>query len=123
MQNATTSLALFNQHDMSVICVEDKSRAGICVTNDIDFAVRLAKMAGTCSVSIESTTAVTELIASVLRVHLEGDYERAILLARQIHERMYPGSIGEPFGSRMAKRRSPFSSLLVRATKARGSSQ
>ncbi|MER8371040.1 uridylate kinase [Mesorhizobium sp. M1378] len=107
-------LALLNRHDMSVICVEDKSRTGICVTNDIDFAMRLAKMADTCSVSIESKFAVTELVASVSRVHLEGDYERAIFLARQIHERMYPGSIGQSFGL-MAKQRSMFSSLLIPA--------
>ncbi|MER9751786.1 uridylate kinase [Mesorhizobium sp. M0140] len=116
-------LALLNRHDMSVICVEDKSRAGICITNDIDFAMRLAKVANTRSVSIESKTAVTELVAPVLHVHLEGDYERAIFLARQIHERMYPGSIGEPFGSRRAIPRSPFNSLLVRANNAPRNSQ
>ncbi|MER8798835.1 uridylate kinase [Mesorhizobium sp. M0984] len=107
--------ALLDQHDISAIGMEDNCGAGICIISDIDFAVRLVKLTGTGSISIGSRTAVTELDSSVLRVHLEGDYERAIVLARQIHERMYPGAVGEPFGSRMAKQRSACSSLLIRA--------
>lgn len=115
--------ALLDQHDVSAICMEDNGGAGICIISDIDFAVRLAKQTGTRSVSIVSKTAVTEFDSSVLRVHLEDDYERAIFLARQIHERMYPGAVGEPFGSRMAKQRSPYSSLLIRANNAPGNPQ
>ncbi|MER9249962.1 uridylate kinase [Mesorhizobium sp. M0590] len=115
--------ALFHKHDISAICMEDNCGAGICIIGDIDFAVRLVKLAGTRSVSIGSRTAVTELDSSVLRVHLERDYERAILLARQIHERMYPGATGEPIGSRMAKQHSPYSSLLIRTNNAPGNRQ
>lgn len=110
--------ALLDQHDISAICIEDNCRADICITSDIDFAVRLVALTGTRSASIRPTTAVTELGSSMLRVHLEGDYERAIFLARQLHERMYPGTIGEPFGSGVTKQRSAYSALLVRANNA-----
>lgn len=103
--------------------MEDNCGAGICITSDIDFAVRLLALTGTRSASIRSTTAVTELDLSMLRVHLEGDYERAIFLARQLHERMYPGAVGEPFGSGMTKQRSAYSSLLVRANNSPRNSQ
>ncbi|ESZ65975.1 uridylate kinase [Mesorhizobium sp. L103C119B0] len=115
--------ALLDQHDISAICMEDNCGTGICIISDVDFAVRLVKMTSTCSVFIGSKTAVTELDLSVLRVHLEDDYERAIFLARQIHERMYPGPVGEPFGSRTAKQCSPYSSLLTRANNAPGNQQ
>ncbi|TIS77952.1 MAG: uridylate kinase, partial [Mesorhizobium sp.] len=107
--------ALLDQHDISAISMEDNCGAGICIISDIDVAVRLVKLTGIPSVFTGSRAAVTELDSSVLRVHLEDDYERAIFLARQIHDRLYPGAVGEPFGSRMAKQRSAFNSLLIRA--------
>ncbi|WP_136617654.1 MULTISPECIES: uridylate kinase [Mesorhizobium] len=107
--------ALLNQHDISVICMEDKDGACICILSDIDFAMRFVELADNRSVAIGSRTAVTQADSSESRVHLEDDYERAISLARQIHERMYPGAVGEPFGWKMSKQRSPYSSLLIRA--------
>ncbi|RVL10332.1 hypothetical protein CN147_34015 [Sinorhizobium meliloti] len=59
-------------------------------------------MAGVPPVSIGSTAAVTELDGSVLRVHLLGDYGRAISLAAD--PRPYvPGAVGEPFSSTLTK--------------------
>ncbi|MES0056633.1 MULTISPECIES: uridylate kinase [unclassified Mesorhizobium] len=111
--------ALLNQYDISTICLEGNCRAGICIVSDIDFALRLVALTSTQSV-IGSRTVVTELGSSVLRVHLDSDYESAVSLARQIHERIYPGAVGEPLDSRMAKQRSAFRSLFIRAKKAQG---
>ncbi|MDX0852920.1 uridylate kinase [Sinorhizobium medicae] len=79
--------ALLDQNGITTIDVEQNDRPGLCVMSDTDFAKQLA---GVPPVSIESTTAVTELDPPVLRVHLVDDYGRAISLARQIHDRMYP---------------------------------
>ncbi|MES0200926.1 uridylate kinase [Mesorhizobium sp. M0011] len=110
--------ALLDRQDISSICLEEKDGASICITSDIDFAVRLVQLTGTRSISIGSRTVVTEIDSSGLRVHLQEDYERAISLARQIHERMYPGAVSEPLRSRKAKQRSPYSSLLIRGNSA-----
>ncbi|MGX9120677.1 amino acid kinase family protein [Mesorhizobium sp. BHbsci] len=115
--------AVLDRNDISVICVEDSVGAGICIISDIDFAMRLVALTGTPSVSIGSRTAVTELDSSVLRVHLDGDYENAISLARQIHARMYPEAVDELFGTRMANKRSACASPLNRATKGPGNPQ
>ncbi|MQX88770.1 uridylate kinase [Sinorhizobium meliloti] len=82
--------ALLDQHDITTIRVKRNDRAGLCVMTDTDFAKQLAAVAGVPPVSIESTTAVTELDPPVLGVHLVDDYGRAISLARKIHDRMYP---------------------------------
>ncbi|MDX0698511.1 uridylate kinase [Sinorhizobium medicae] len=82
--------ALLDQKGITTIDVEQNDRPGLCVMSDTDFAKQLAAVAGVPPVSIESTTAVTELDPPVLRVHLVDDYGRAISLARQIHDRMYP---------------------------------
>ncbi|MER9313328.1 uridylate kinase [Mesorhizobium australicum] len=115
--------ALLDQHDVSAICMEDNRKANLCIVSDIDIGVRLVSLSSTRAASIGSGTAVTELDSSVSRVHLEGDYERAILLARQIHARMYPGAMGEPFRSRIAKQRSHHNSLLVSANNEPGNRQ
>ncbi|MER9282291.1 uridylate kinase [Mesorhizobium sp. M0522] len=106
--------ALLDRHDISTICTEVNDGPGICIMGDIDFAMRLVALTGTRSISIGSRTSVTEIDSSVLRVHLDSDYERAISLARQIHKRMYPGAVDELSGPRTAKQRSAYSSLLVR---------
>ncbi|RWN48820.1 uridylate kinase [Mesorhizobium sp.] len=93
--------ALLARHDINTIRVEDNRGVGMCIVSDIDFALRLVAFTDTSSVSIGSKNVVTELDFSVLRVHLVDDYDRAISLARQIHERMYPAAVGAPFGSRM----------------------
>lgn len=111
--------ALLDRCDISTICLEENDWAGICIISDIDFAMRLVAQTGTRSLSIGSKTVVTELDSSELRVHWDGDYERAISLARQIHERMYPGT-AKPFVSRTIKQRSAYSSLLIRENNARG---
>ncbi|MEI9414192.1 aspartate kinase [Mesorhizobium sp. Cs1321R2N1] len=98
--------AILDQHETSAIYLEENDEPAICITSDIDFATRLLALRDTRSVSIALRTAVTEIDSSVVRVHLESDYERAIFLARQIHERMHPGSLGEPSGSKTAKHRS-----------------
>ncbi|RVE79446.1 uridylate kinase [Sinorhizobium meliloti] len=82
--------ALLDQHDITTIRLKPNDRPGLCVMTDTDFAKQLAAVAGVPTVSIESTMAVTELDPPVLGVHLVGDYGRAISLARQIHDRMYP---------------------------------
>ncbi|WP_028055383.1 amino acid kinase family protein [Sinorhizobium medicae] len=78
--------ALLDQHGITTIDVNRNDMPGLCVMSDIDFAKQL--VAGTCapSISVQSTTAVTELDSSVLCVHFHGDYERALSLARQLHE-------------------------------------
>lgn len=106
---------LLDQHDINAICVEDTYGYGICILNDIDFAMRLVALTGTCSAPVESKPIVTEIDSSRLLVHVERDYEHAISLARQIHTRMYPVGVNEPIGWRMAKQRSAYSSLLTRA--------
>lgn len=111
--------ALLDRCDISTICLEENDWAGICIISDVDFAMRLVAQTGTRSLSFGSKTVVTELDSSELRVHLDGDYERAISLARQIHERMYPGT-AKPFVSRTIKQRSAYSSLLIRGNNARG---
>ncbi|MER8811344.1 uridylate kinase [Mesorhizobium australicum] len=88
--------ALLDQHDIRTIHVNQNDRPGLCVTSDIDFAKQL--VAGTPSVSVRSTTAVTERDSPVPRVHLISDYKRAVSLARQLHEQLYPGAVVERFG-------------------------
>ncbi|WP_352980112.1 hypothetical protein [Mesorhizobium sp. M1378] len=83
--------ALLDKYDISAIGMEDNCGAGICIISDVDFAMRLAALTGTRSVSIGWRTVVTELDSSVPRVHLDDNYERDISSARQIHEQMYPG--------------------------------
>ncbi|ANT54519.1 uridylate kinase [Mesorhizobium amorphae] len=115
--------AFLERHDISAICVEDNCAVSICIMSDIDFAMRLVELASPRPVSIEPRTAVTELDSSVLRVHLDRDYERAVSLARQIHERMYPGAVAERLGPRKDRQRSAYRSLLIRANKAQGDLQ
>ncbi|MER9770573.1 uridylate kinase [Mesorhizobium sp. M0189] len=110
--------ALLDRHDISTICTEVNDGPSICIVADIDFAMRLVALTGTRLIFIGSRTVVTEIDSSVLRVHLDGDYERAISLARQIHEQMYPGAVDEISGLRKAKQRSDYSSLLVRENNA-----
>lgn len=105
--------ALLERHDISAICMDNA--ASICVMCDVDFAMQLVALAGNRPVSIETRAAVTELDSSVLRVHLDGEYDRAVSLARQIHKRMYPAAVSAPFGSRMAGQPSAYGSLLTRA--------
>lgn len=78
--------ALLDQHGLTTIDVNRNDRPGLCVMSDIDFAKQL--VGGTCtpSISVQSITAVTELDSSVLCLHFHGDYERALSLARQLHE-------------------------------------
>ncbi|WP_457811187.1 amino acid kinase family protein [Sinorhizobium meliloti] len=90
--------ALLDQHDITTIDVEQNDRFGLCIMSDTDFAMRLVKGTGIPRVSIGSTMVVTVLDASVRRVHLIGDYERAVSLARQLHEQMYPRAVAERFG-------------------------
>ncbi|MER8801159.1 uridylate kinase [Mesorhizobium sp. M0998] len=115
--------SLLDENGITAICTDDIDGPGICILSDIDFAMRFIELTGNRSIAIGSRTAVTEADSSELRVHLDDDYERAISLARQIHERMYPGAVGEPFGSRMAKQRSAYSSLLIPANNAPGNVQ
>ncbi|WP_028055442.1 amino acid kinase family protein [Sinorhizobium medicae] len=91
--------ALLHRHDIIAVGMKENEGASLCVMTDTDFAARLVAISCPPSVSVRSTTAVTELDGSVLRVHLVGDYGRAICLARQIHDQMYPGAVGEPFSS------------------------
>ncbi|MQX95944.1 uridylate kinase [Sinorhizobium medicae] len=91
--------ALLDQNGITAIDVEQNDRPGLCVMSDIDFAMRLVAVAGIPPVSIGSTMVVTELDAAGPRVHLIRDYERAVSLARQLHEQMYPGAVGEAFSS------------------------
>ncbi|MFB9984927.1 uridylate kinase [Mesorhizobium kowhaii] len=105
--------ALLDRHEVGTVCMEDNDRADICIISDVDFALQLIARTGAYSVSRELKNVVTELDSSVLRVHLEGDYARAVSLTRQSHEQMYPGALGEQSGSRMAKQHSPYSSLLI----------
>ncbi|MCF6114627.1 MAG: uridylate kinase [Mesorhizobium sp.] len=88
--------ALLARHDINAIRVEDGHGVVICIVSDIDFALRLVALSDTVPVFIGSKNVVTELDSSVLRVHVVGDYDRAIALARQIHERMYPAAVGAP---------------------------
>ena len=89
--------ALLDQNGITTIDVEQNGRPGLCVMSDTDFALRLVEGTGIPSVSIGSTMVVTVLDASVPRVHLIGDYERAVSLARQLHEQMYPGVVAKRF--------------------------
>lgn len=105
--------ALLDQEDISAICMEDNREAGICILSDVDFALRIVALTGNCSVSVGSRTAVTELDSSTLRIYLEDDYTAAISRAREIHERIYPGTDGESVAPRAAKQRSAHDSLLI----------
>ncbi|AEH82314.1 uridylate kinase [Sinorhizobium meliloti] len=90
--------ALLDQNGITAIDVEQNEGPGLCVMSDTDFAKQL--VAGPCTppVSVQSTMVVTVLDASIRRIHLIGDYERAVSLARQLHEQMYPGAVAERFG-------------------------
>nr|WP_153321442.1 uridylate kinase [Sinorhizobium medicae] len=90
--------ALLDQNGITTIDVEQNDRPGLCVMSDIDFAMRLVKGTGIPPISIGSTMVVTVLDASVRRVHVIPDYERAVSLARELHEQMYPGAVAERFG-------------------------
>ncbi|ASP89526.1 uridylate kinase (plasmid) [Sinorhizobium meliloti] len=90
--------ALLDQNGITTIDVEQNDRFGLCVMSDTDFAMRLVEGTGIPPVSIGSTMVVTVLDASVRRVHVIGDYERAVSLARQLHEQMYPRAVAERFG-------------------------
>ncbi|MBB4577530.1 uridylate kinase [Rhizobium lentis] len=116
-------LALLDQQDVSAICTDDNRGAGICILSDVDFALRIVALTGSRSVPVRLKTAVTELDFSTLRVHLEDDYTRAISRAREIHERIYPGSDGEPVAPRAAKQRSTHSSMLIRTNDASENAQ
>ncbi|RVJ68997.1 uridylate kinase [Sinorhizobium meliloti] len=82
--------ALLDQHGIRAVA-DRRDRPGLCVRSDTDFARQLVEGTGT-PFSIESTTAVTVRDASVRRVHLIPDYERAVWRARQLHEQIYPSS-------------------------------
>ncbi|KPH04572.1 uridylate kinase [Rhizobium leguminosarum bv. trifolii] len=114
---------LLDQEDVSAICTEDNRGAGLCILSDVDFALRIVALAGNRAVSVGSRTAVTELDSSTLRIYLEDDYTRAICRAREIHERIYPGTDDEPVASRTAKQRSAHSSLLIGTNDAPKNSQ
>ncbi|OWO89833.1 uridylate kinase [Rhizobium esperanzae] len=86
--------ALLAEWDVCAISIEGASGIGLCILTDIDFAVRRLTLTGNRLNSVGTISAVTEFDSSTLRVHLEDDYEQAILRARQIHERMYPSADG-----------------------------
>jgi len=89
--------ALLDQNGITTIDVEQNDRPGLCVMSDTDFAMRLVEGTGIPPVSIGSTMVVTVLDASGPRVSLIPDYERALSLARQLHEQMYPGVVAKRF--------------------------
>nr|WP_153416303.1 uridylate kinase [Sinorhizobium meliloti] len=86
--------ALLDRNGITTVDVEQNDRPGLCVMSDTDFAMRLVEGTGIPPISIGSTMVVTALDASVRRIHLIGDYERAVSLARQLHETMYPRAGG-----------------------------
>ncbi|MDX8540706.1 uridylate kinase [Mesorhizobium abyssinicae] len=90
---------LLDRHDVSTISLEDPGKSKICLIDDLEFAMQLCARGGEhLPQSIASQTVVAELNSSEFRVHLESDYDRAISLARQIHDRMFPGAATEPLG-------------------------
>lgn len=115
-RNATerdTIRGRLNAHDIGAIPVDENGQAGICVTGDLDFAMRLIAAMEIRPASIASRTMVTEFDPPQLRIHMEADYARAVALARQCHARMYPEQPGRVAAPIAEKQRSAYSSLLV----------
>ncbi len=78
------------RHDISAICLEDNHRPCLCIMTDIDFAMRLIKLAGIRSASVRPRTVVTDFDDPVMDIHFYADYEQAIGMAREIHQRTFP---------------------------------
>ncbi|WP_316399061.1 uridylate kinase [Bradyrhizobium sp. 33ap4] len=86
--------------------------ACICLTSDADFAIEKLKEAGTIPTSVQSTTLVSEIGSGAPRHYLEHEFERAVDLARRIHETLFPDA-DTNLALPINKQRSSYSSLLV----------
>ncbi|WP_342709953.1 uridylate kinase [Bradyrhizobium sp. B124] len=86
--------------------------ACMCLTGDADFAIQRLELTGPLPSSIESATLVSEIGSGEPRHHLEYEFERAVDLARRIHETLYPEG-DTKFPAESNKQRSAYSSLLL----------
>lgn len=83
------------RHDIRAISLEDNHRPCLCIMTDIDFAMRLIKLAGTRSASARPRTVVTDFDDPVRGIYFYDDYKQAIGMAREIHQRIYSKAITE----------------------------
>lgn len=86
--------------------------ACICLTSDAEFAIRRLEQTGPLPIAIRSAILVSEVGPGVPRTYLEHELERAVALARRIHERRFPEA-DTMFSSHVKKQRSAYSSLLI----------
>lgn len=76
--------------DVKGIPADQNGIACICLTCDADFAMQQLRSAGSLPIFLGSSAVITEFAGHAPRVYLECDDDRAIALARRIHERLFP---------------------------------
>lgn len=86
----------------------------ICLTSDADFAIQRLELTGPLPTSVGSVTLVSEIGPKATQHYLELDFERAIALARRIHEKLFPQA-DTKLSSHEDKQRSAYSQLLTRS--------
>lgn len=83
-------------------------------TSDADFAIQQLRSAGSLSICHESSTVITEFAGRAPRVHVEPDGDRAIVLARRIHDGLFPERAHEDFSWNAKKPHSAYGSPLFK---------
>lgn len=94
--------------------------ACICLTGDAEFAIQRLDGTGPLPSSVESVTLVSEIGPGPPYHYVEYDLEKAIALARGIHEKLFPQA-DTKFSADVSKQRSAYSSVLVRSQDASSS--
>lgn len=106
-----------NLEQMNVAAVPLTTQEGgfcVCVTSDAEFAIEILERTREPPASVRSATLVSEIGPGVRRHYVEHEFERAIALARRIHETIVPEA-NTKFSFPAKKARSAYSSLLINA--------
>ncbi|MGZ2433749.1 aspartate kinase [Rhizobium pisi] len=86
---------VLHQHNISAICLEDDHSPCLCIITDIDYAMRVIALEGIPTAPVRTRTVVTDLDDPVIGIYWYADYEQAVGMARNIHQRIYPEAMGE----------------------------
>ncbi|WP_284283376.1 uridylate kinase [Mesorhizobium amorphae] len=106
--------SILERLDAIVTPIEQHGIAYICLTSDTDFAVQQLRSACSLSIFHESSTVITEFAGHAPRVYLESDGDRAIALARRIHDRLFPEREHDDLSWSRNKPRSAYNSPLIK---------
>lgn len=102
------------QMNVAAIPLAQEGSVCVCVPSDAEFAIEILERTGEAPASVRPATLVSEIGPGVRRHYLEHEFERAIAVARRIHETIVPEA-DTKFTPLANKARSAYSSLLIKS--------